>query len=274
MDTNPIILIDTSYCCFYRYHALCNWYKLAHPEEQLDECNIGENTTFMDKFHKKFVDMIKEFKKLYSTSNMIMALDGRNNWRKHLYKEYKANRKNSSSKIGDCYIFQYLQSVIIPDLYQQFNIPSILVEEAEGDDVISVVKKNIRNQYPEKQIIIITSDTDLCQLIDDFTFIRDLKKKLLNDNLTKENLVAKDYLELKCIMGDKSDNIPPVFPKCGKKTAQKYLNNPDLLKEHLVKNEIWKENYQLNKTLIDLDNIPLPIQTCILEHYNNIGVSM
>ena len=228
----------------------------------------------MDKFHKKFVDMIKEFKKLYSTSNMIMALDGRNNWRKHLYKEYKANRKNSSSKIGDCYIFQYLQSVIIPDLYQQFNIPSILVEEAEGDDVISVVKKDIRKQYPEKQIIIITSDTDLCQLIDDFTFIRDLKKKLLNDNLTKENLVAKDYLELKCILGDKSDNIPPVFPKCGKKTAQKYLINPDLLKQQLIKNEIWEENYQLNKTLIDLDNIPLPIQQSILQNYHNIGVSM
>ena len=271
MDTNPIILIDTSYCCFYRYHALCNWYKLAHPEEPFDDTNIGENKIFMDKFHKKFVDMIIEFKKLYSTNNMILALDGRNNWRKLLYTEYKANRKNSSSRIGDDYIFQYLQSIIIPDLYQQFNIPSILVNEAEGDDVISVVKKNIRKEYPEKQIIIITSDTDLCQLIDDYTTIRDLKKKLLNDNLTKENLDAKDYLELKCIMGDKSDNIPPIFPKCGKKTAQKYLDNPDLLIEKLVTNDIWEGNYKLNKTLIDLENIPLDIQTSILENYNNIG---
>ena len=40
---NTLLLIDISYCCFYRYHALCNWFKLANPDGVCDCHNIKES---------------------------------------------------------------------------------------------------------------------------------------------------------------------------------------------------------------------------------------
>ena len=56
-------------------------------------------------------------------------------------------------------------------------------------------------------------------------------------------------------MGDKSDNIPSAFPKCGEKTANKCWNDPEYLNKKLfnlgVKNQLNK-----NKQLIDFNNVP------------------
>ena len=270
MEQNqPILLVDTSYCCFYRYHALCNWYKLAHPEENLDFQNIMENSVFLDKFHKKFMDMILELIKKYSSQNIIMAMDGQQNWRKPLFKEYKKNRKNSNSQIYDDQVFQYLLNTIIPELSKKYNISHLLEPTAEGDDIIAVIKKHLRTKYPDKPIIIISSDTDLCQLIDSYTTIYDLKNKNLNLNLSKENLTPIQYLKQKCIIGDKSDNIPSIFPKCGKKTSIKYLDQPELLEMKLKENLLYREQYELNQLLIDFDKIPETIQNLILQQYDS-----
>ena len=266
---SPILLFDTSYCCFYRYHAICNWFKLAHKEIELNYDNISENEVFMSKFHKKFIDMILDIKKKYNIEfdKIIMALDGCNNWRKTKYPDYKANRKNSNSRIYDDQIFKYLLNIIIPELKNDYNIISILEHTAEGDDVIAVIKKYIRKNYPNQEIIIITSDTDLCQLIDDNTKIIDLKNKNLNDGLEKSKLSPSRYLKQKCIIGDKSDNIPPIYPKCGKKTAEKYLNDQDCFEKKLQENNKFRDQYNLNKLLIDLDNIPDFIQESIINTY-------
>ena len=62
----------------------------------------------------------------------------------------------------------------------------------------------------------------MCQLIDENTDVYDLKSVNLRAVLEKDNLTASQYLVQKCILGDKSDNIPSVFPKCGKKTVAKF----------------------------------------------------
>ena len=57
-------------------------------------------------------------------------------------------------------------------------------------------------------------------------------------------------------MGDTSDNIPSVFANCGIKTAQKCIENDDFFQKKLAENSENYKRYELNKMLINFDNIP------------------
>jgi 5'-3' exonuclease len=57
-------------------------------------------------------------------------------------------------------------------------------------------------------------------------------------------------------MGDSSDNIPSVFPKCGPKTAQKCIQDPEFFKKKMAENPTYYAQYELNKNLVDFNNIP------------------
>ena len=57
-------------------------------------------------------------------------------------------------------------------------------------------------------------------------------------------------------MGDTSDAIPSVFPKCGPKTAHKCLDDPEFFKKKMADNPEYYKQYELNKTLVDFNNIP------------------
>ena len=65
-------------------------------------------------------------------------------------------------------------------------------------------------------------------------------------------------------MGDISDNIPSIFPKCGPKTAKKCIDNPDFLKSKL-KNEEYAKQYELNKQLVNFNNIPKNLEDELIE---------
>ena len=67
---------------------------------------------------------------------------------------------------------------------------------------------------------------------------------------------AKRDLEIKIIMGDISDNIPSAFPKCGPKTAQKCIEDPEFFKKKMAGNPDYYKQYELNKTIVDFNNIP------------------
>jgi 5'-3' exonuclease len=57
-------------------------------------------------------------------------------------------------------------------------------------------------------------------------------------------------------MGDTSDNIPSVFPKCGLKTAMKCIEDEEFLKKKMDNNPQYYEQYELNEQLISFDKIP------------------
>ena len=57
-------------------------------------------------------------------------------------------------------------------------------------------------------------------------------------------------------MGDTSDNIPSVFPKCGLKTAQKCIEDEDFFKKKMGNNKEYYDRYELNKKLVSFDEIP------------------
>ena len=57
-------------------------------------------------------------------------------------------------------------------------------------------------------------------------------------------------------MGDTSDNIPSVFPKCGLKTAQKCVKDDAFFKKKMDNNTLYYNQYKLNELLVDFDKIP------------------
>ena len=81
-----------------------------------------------------------------------------------------------------------------------------------------------------------------------------LKFKPVNTEKNSLGNAQKDLL-YKIIIGDKSDNIPSVFPKCGPKKTLGYVNDIDLFEKDLLEKDGY-EQYKLNRRLIDFTQIP------------------
>jgi 5'-3' exonuclease len=111
------------------------------------------------------------------------------------------------------------------------------------------------NRYPDCQIYIITSDKDYLQLKAPNVHLYNLAYKNIAENKSSTGDAQND-LEIKIIMGDTSDNIPSVFPKCGPKTAQKCIEDPEFFKKKMDNNPEYYKQYELNKILVNFNNIP------------------
>lgn len=253
------IFVDGSYFCFYRYYALLNWWKNAYPNETLDE--PINNKKFVDKFKKTFIENLQNIPKklkLDKDSNPILIVGKdckrENIWRMELLPQYKNNRVNEGFQGGP-----FFKMVYEEDLFSQGGSKAILYhKKLEADDCIAISVKYLLTKYPDCHIYIITSDKDYLQLNSHNVDLFNLAFKNIAEKKSSTGNSAND-LEIKIIMGDISDNIPSVFPKCGPKTAQKCIDDPEFFKKKMENNEAYYKQYELNKKLINFDNIPLEI---------------
>ena len=257
------LLVDTSYTLFYRYYATMRWYNFAHPEDKFDDdYDWIDNQIFKNMFEKKYYEGFSKIIKQYEIdeSKIIFIRDctRKDIWRNTYYNLYKANRDgiygSGSSKIfkGGPF-FKYTYDKIIPELIEKKKCQTIMHDNLEADDIIFLTKKYIRNKDKDSKIIIVASDYDLLQLLDENTILINLQNKILN---TKSKGDPKLDLEIKIICGDKSDNIEGCFKKCGEKTALKLINDKTLLADKFRKNPGSLDKYALNKILVDMENIP------------------
>ena len=69
-------------------------------------------------------------------------------------------------------------------------------------------------------------------------------------------------------MGDKSDNIPSIFPKCGIKTAIKCYDNKEYFNDKL-KDKAILDNFNRNKKLVDFNEIPTNLKKGFYRKYIN-----
>ena len=243
------ILIDTSYFIFYRYYALINWWKCARPDDTLG--NPIENQEFVEKFKKTFNDKLFEIPKKLKIKNykIIAAKDcpRLNIWRHKLFNKYKVNRVYDDEFLGGPFFelgFQILSTL---------DIPIIKHPNLEGDDCIALTVQSLQREKVQ-DIVIIANDMDYLQLAAPNIKLMNLKYKLLTDSKKWSGNPEKD-LFCKIVMGDKSDDIPSVFKKCGPKTAIKYYENKKLFREQLER-ENAQEQYERNKKIIDFNEIP------------------
>jgi len=255
---NPtFIFVDGSYFCFYRYYSLTNWWKNAYPDEEL--LNPLQNEIFVQKFKKLFIDNLQQIPKKLKIDKkinpiLIIGKDCKreNIWRNALYPQYKATRVQGAGFMGG----PFFKMAYEEELFQKGGAKAILHHhQLEADDCIAISVKHLVKKYPNCEIYIITSDKDYLQLQSHNIHIFNMAFKNIVDSKSSTGNSNTD-LQLKIIMGDTSDNIPSVFPKCGPKTALKCIENPEYFISKMANNENYYKQYELNKKLVCFDNIP------------------
>ena len=273
------ILVDTSYWIFYRYFAILQWWKHAKPEDHLFE-NPYENEEFVEKFIKTFVESLEGFKKKQKLHKqrskpeipctIIAARDCPRSeiWRNDLYSGYKENRDKDDSFMGGPF-FKHVYKENNELLFRAGVNHVLQFPNLEADDIVAICKKMIREKYPLARIIILANDHDYLQLLDDYTEIINFQQKNLRES--KKVFPESDKnLFYKIVLGDKSDNIMPIFKKCGPKTCEKYYNDRESFSKALEKESGTSERYELNKKLVDFNEIPAILVNGFLEEYKSI----
>lgn len=253
----PILLCDTSYIVFYKYYAIKSWFKRAQDEE-VDIDNIMNNVDFIKKYDQSFEKMIEEFSKRYNVpfKNIVFAKDCMREkiWRTKIYPAYKACRDDKTSSFNR-EIFKHTYDKLLPRLKSTYGFTDIGHTSLEADDIIALFVAYLKKINDTCAITIITNDNDYVQLYKHGVGIYNIQHKSLRDRIDD----VDNYLALKIIIGDKSDNIKAIGKKIGEKTAQKMLQDP-AFNNKVMSMEGVREQYILNKTLIDFDSIPMEFQ--------------
>lgn len=143
-------------------------------------------------------------------------------FRHKAYAEYKGTRKSMPDELRE-------QVPLIKDVLSSMNIPILTKEGYEADDIIGTIAK--RYQSDEVFVSVISGDRDLLQLSDKHIKIRIPKTSkgvttvhdyLPEDVMNEYGVTPKEFIDVKALMGDTSDNVPGV-PSIGEKTATKII---------------------------------------------------
>ena len=172
------ILIDGSYFVFFRYHAILNWFRLSHPDE--DIAKADQHKDFIDKFNKTFITTFQEIPKKLKIENPIFIVGKdcprQDIWRMKYFQTYKSHRTNEDSfMIGDFFQRAY------NNLFQEAGANHIISHpQLEADDCIAITTQLVKDS--ECKIWIITSDMDYLQLSAPNVELVNLKFKNLTDD--------------------------------------------------------------------------------------------
>ncbi len=217
-----------------------------------------------------FLNMLEKIRKDYEPEYMAIAYDLKAPTFRHKeYEDYKAGRKKMPPELA-------MQIPLLKDVLRAMNIKQLEIEGFEADDIIGTVAREA--EAAGLQPYIITGDKDELQLATDVTNIIFTKKGVSEFELydrqamiDKYGLTPNQFIDLKGLMGDKSDNIPGI-PGVGEKGATKLLleygsveniiANVDNLKPAGIKAKV-EEHAQLammSKRLATINtNVPIEI---------------
>lgn len=229
------------------------WWGLAKKDEPLGI--PVENSEFVDKFTTTFIDKITEIKKKLKIDNPIVIVGKdcprKNIWRYDLMDSYKESRDKDDGFQGGPFFKMAYDS-----LFEEAGVNSIVAyPRLEADDCIALTVERIKESVENANIWIITSDMDYLQLADKNVHIYNLKYQDITKSKNATGSADCDKF-CKIVCGDKSDDIPGVFAKCGIKTALKLYNDKELFKEKMEKEKGAKERFERNTRLVDFNMIP------------------
>lgn len=176
-----------------------------------------------------FASMALEVVKRLKPDYVAVAWDKpKTNIRKRLaiYPEYKAGRKPAPEDFK-------AQVPILQELLDAFGWPLYELDDYEADDIMGALALQASQQGIET--VLITSDMDMLQLVGPLTHVYALKKGLSNIELyspasfeAKYGIRVDQFLDLKALKGDSSDNIPGV-PGIGEKGGVELLKQYETL---------------------------------------------
>ena len=210
-----------------------------------------------------FLSMINKVIKDHEPEKLIITWDlpGKT-FRNEIYKEYKANRTPAPDNFN-------IQIPLLHDLIDSFNIPQISKKNHEADDVLGSLSK-LFNEI-KKDVLIVTGDRDIFQLISKKTKILYTKKGISDTDTMDEKsferkfeIVPSQYIEYLALKGDPSDNIPGL-PGVGEKTAisllKKYNNIDNIFKNLNELTPKLKNTFEDNKDILFISKDLATIKT-------------
>lgn len=254
MDKNKLLLIDGSSVAFRAFFALYN---------QIDRFKspAGLHTNAIYGFNLMLDHMMKRIE----PTHILVAFDaGKTTFRTELYADYKAGRAKTPDEFREQFPF-------IRQMLDAMGIKHYELDQYEADDIIGTLDKIAERADLPFEVTIVSGDKDLIQLTDENTVVEISKKGVAEfEEFTPAYLMEKmgitptQFIDLKALMGDKSDNIPGVT-KIGEKTGLKLLTEfgsldgiyenidrmkPSKMKENLIAD---KESAFLSRTLATID---------------------
>ncbi|QHF54357.1 MULTISPECIES: DNA polymerase I [Streptococcus] len=254
MDKNKLLLIDGSSVAFRAFFALYN---------QIDRFKspAGLHTNAIYGFNLMLDHMMKRIE----PTHILVAFDaGKTTFRTELYADYKAGRAKTPDEFREQFPF-------IRQMLDAMGIKHYELDQYEADDIIGTLDKMAERADLPFEVTIVSGDKDLIQLTDENTVVEISKKGVAEfEEFTPAYLMEKmgitptQFIDLKALMGDKSDNIPGVT-KIGEKTGLKLLTEfgsldgiyenidrmkPSKMKENLIAD---KESAFLSRTLATID---------------------
>ncbi|HFI0272265.1 TPA: DNA polymerase I [Streptococcus suis] len=261
MNKNKLLLIDGSSVAFRAFFALYN---------QIDRFKspTGLHTNAIYGFNLMLDHMMKRVQ----PTHILVAFDaGKTTFRTEMYADYKAGRAKTPDEFREQFPF-------IRQMLDAMGVKHYELAQYEADDIIGTLDKMAERIDTPFDVTIVSGDKDLIQLTDENTVVEISKKGVAEfEEFTPAYLMEKmgitpaQFIDLKALMGDKSDNIPGVT-KIGEKTGLKLLiehgslegiyeniasMKASKMKENLIND---KEQAFLSKTLATIDtNAPIEI---------------
>ena len=185
-------------------------------------------------------------------------------FRHKIYPEYKGTRKGMPDELRE-------QVPVMKEVLQAMGILIMEKEGLEADDILGTFAK--KAQKDGLEVALVSGDRDLLQIADENIKIRIPKTKggktevedyYAKDVLETMQVTPMQFIELKALMGDTSDNIPGV-PKVGPKTATDLMvtyGSLDSIFEHLeeISKKSVRETLRENKHLAELSKILATIE--------------
>jgi DNA polymerase-1 len=259
MEKKELYLIDGSSYIYRAFYAMRNL-----------TTSSGMPTNAIYIFSRMLLKLLKD----KSPQFICFVLDSRGPTHRHeMYRDYKATRQKMPEDLA-------IQVPYIIQIVNAMGIPIVQKEGLEADDIIASLALRYRSRF---NVVIVSGDKDLMQLVDEMTVVWDTLKDITYDpDAVKEKYgVFPEYIaDLLAIMGDSSDNIPGI-PGIGAKGAAKLItslghvgeiiDNVEMIKSPKQRQTIheYREQALLGYELVRLDkDVELDLDAQDLEKHD------
>ena len=199
----PLVLVDGSSYLYRAFHAL-------PPLTTSTGQPVGAI--------RGVISMLNKLADSTGAERMVVVFDASGKtFRDDMYAEYKANREKMPDELREQ--IEPLHSII-----RALGFPLLAVPGVEADDVIGTLAKQA--EAAGEEVLISTGDKDLAQLVtDQVTLVNTMSDSTLTPIGVegKFGVPPERMIDFLALTGDSVDNVPGI-PKCGPKTAAKWLN--------------------------------------------------
>ena len=262
-------LVDVSY--YEKYAANAVWRQMkdgaGFPEHDpgFDPMGSGEFAGRFAAYFRNYLDeSVCRHRPMRSQSSYVFCVDCRRSdvWRRCVFPGYKHSRDVTVPKFSMDGIKEWPASWMRGH-NSMYGSATVSCPGAEADDVIAVLSRKFRREFPDVDVLIVSGDSDLLQLggpgivqIDSRGDVVTIAQRLDSDGVSFDP-TPMNYLKYKIMTGDSTDDIPSIkYRRCGPKKAASMVRNEDELRQFLNSDEQVRRDFIRNSSLIDLRRIP------------------